>query len=210
MESEIIDLLRKRRDGLSFQKIARELHLSPKEKHRLGKALKKLESQNIVLRLKRKYHVPARTNLIRGRYIPALRGFGFVTPEEGGAEDIFIPARYTAGALRGDLVEILYRPKGRKGKPEGRVVRILKKEKKTLLGFYRERWGESFFAPLDSPFSEEIPLPRERGRPLRSGTIIEVDRKTWRLIEVLGMPDEPGVVSFPPNPWVKPTVFRLK
>ena len=193
MESEIVDLLRKRREGLSFPKIARELHLSPKEKHRLGKALKRLESQNIILRLKSKYHVPAKTNLIRGRYIPSLRGFGFVTPEEGGAEDIFIPARYTAGALRGDLVEILYRAKGRKGKPEGRVVRILKKERKTLLGFYRERWGDSFFVPLDSPFSEEIPLTWGRGPALRSGTIVEVDRKTWRLIEVLGMPDEPGV-----------------
>jgi len=193
MDSEIVDLLRKRREGLSFQKIARELRLSPKEKHRLAKALKRLESQNIILRLKRKYHVPAKTNLIRGRYIPSLRGFGFVTPEEGGGEDIFIPARYTAGAVRGDLVEILYRPRGRKGKPEGRVIRILKKERETLLGFYRERWGDPFFSPLDSPFSEEIPLPWKGDSPLRSGTIVEVDRKTWRLIEVLGLPDEPGV-----------------
>ena len=193
METDIVDLLRKKRDGLSFQKIARELHLSPKEKHRLGKVLKRLESQSIVLRLKRKYHVPAKTNLIRGRYIPSLRGFGFVTPEEGGAEDIFIPARYTAGAVRGDLVEILYRAKGRKGKPEGRVVRILKKERGTLLGFYRERWGDPFFSPLDSPLAEEIPLAWKGDRPLRSGTIVEVDRKTSRLIEVLGMPDEQGV-----------------
>lgn len=208
MDSEIVDLLRKRREGLSFQKIARELHLSPKEKHHLGKALKRLESQNIILRLKRKYHVPAKTNLIRGRYIPSLRGFGFVTPEEGGAEDIFIPARYTAGAVRGDLVEILYRARGRKGKPEGRVIRILKKERETVLGFYRERWGDRFFSPLDSPFSEEVPLPWKKDRHLRSGTIVEVDRKTWRLIEVLGMPDEPGVdTRVVIKKYVLPSVF---
>ena len=193
MDSEIVSLLRKRREGLSFQNIARELHLSPREKQKLRKRLKKLEGQGIVLRLRRKYYVPAKTNLIRGRFILSLRGFGFVTPENRLSEDIFIPSRFTAGARRGDIVEVLYREKGKKGKPEGRVVRIVKAERKTLLGFVSERWGSLFFLPLDSPSAEEIPLTGERPPSLRSGMIVEVDRKSRRLIKVLGMPDEPGV-----------------
>ena len=148
MDSEIVTLLRKRREGLNFQKIARELHLSPKEKQRLKKSMNRLESQGVVLKRKGKYHVPARTDLIRGRFIPTLRGFGFVTPEDRSSEDIFIPARYTANAQRGDLVEVLYKEKGKKGKSEGRVVRIVKVEKKTLLGIYSERRGSSFFIPF--------------------------------------------------------------
>jgi ribonuclease R len=193
MDSDIVLLLRKRREGLSFQKIARELHLSPREKQKLSKSLKRMEGQRIVLRLKRKYYVPAKTNLIRGRFSPSLRGFGFVTPENRLSEDIFIPARFTAGACRDDLVEVLYREKGKKGKPEGRVVRIVKVGKKTLLGFYNERMGSPFFLPFDSPSSEEVPLMGDRPPSLRSGMVIEVDRKTKRLTEILGLPDEPGV-----------------
>jgi ribonuclease R len=193
MDSDIVLLLRKRREGLSFQKIARELHLSPREKQKLSKSLKRMEGQGIVLRLKRKYYVPAKTNLIRGRFIPSLRGFGFVTPANRLSEDIFIPARYTAGACRDDLVEVLYREKGIKGKPEGRVVRIVKVGKKTLLGFYNERMGSPFFLPFDSPTAEEVPLFGDRPPSLRTGMVIEVDRKTKRLTEILGLPDEPGV-----------------
>ncbi len=193
MDSEIVSLLRKRREGLSFQNIARELHLSPRGKQKLRKKLKRLEGQGIILRLRRKYYVPARTNLIRGRFTLSRRGFGFVTPENRISEDIFIPSRFTAGARRGDIVEVLYREKGKKGKPEGRVLRIVKAEKKTLLGFVRERWGSLFFLPLDSPSTEEAPLSGERPPSLRPGMIVEVDRKTRHLIKVLGMPDEPGV-----------------
>ena len=193
MDSDIVLLLRKRREGLSFQKIARELHLSPREKQKLSKSLKRMESQGVVLRLKRKYYVPAKTNLIRGRFVPSLRGFGFVIPENRLSEDIFIPARFTAGACRDDLVEVLYREKGKKGKPEGRVVRIVKVGKKTLLGYYNERMGSPFFLSFDSPSSEEVPLVGDRPPSLRSGMVIEVDRKTKRLTEILGLPDEPGV-----------------
>lgn len=193
MDSEILSLLRKRREGLSFQKIARELHLSPREKQVLRKSLKRLEGQGIILRLKRKYYVPAKANLTQGTFSLSLRGFGFVTPEDRRSEDIFIPARYTAGARRGDLVEVLFREKGKKGKPEGRIIRVIKVGRKTLLGLYSERGGSSFVLPFDSPFSEEFPLIGEKPPSLRPGMAVEVDRKSHRLVDVLGLPEQPGV-----------------
>ncbi len=193
MDSEIISLLRKRREGLSFQKISRELHLSPREKQVLRKSLKRLEGQGIVLMLKRKYYVPAKANLAQGTFSLSLRGFGFVTPEDRRSEDIFVPARYTAGARRGDLVEVLFREKGKKGKPEGRIIRVIKAGRKTLLGLFSERGGSSFILPFDSPFSEEIPLTGEKPPSLRPGMAVEVDRKTHRLVDVLGLPEQPGV-----------------
>lgn len=193
MDSEIISLLRKRREGLSLQKIIRELHLSPSQKTVLRKRLERLRTKGMILRLKRKYYLPFKANLIRGRFIPSSRGFGFVSPVEGLAEDIFIPARYCEGARRGDVVEVLYRKKGREGKPEGRVISIVKREAETLIGLFKERWGNPYFLPFDS--SEEIPLALERNRSLQPGMIIEVDRDTMRLYQVLGLPDDPGVDS---------------
>jgi len=193
MDSEIVSLLRKRREGLSFQKIAKALHVLPREKQLLRKKLTRLERQGVVLKLKRQYFVPAKANLVRGRFISSQRGYGFVAPEGGISEDIFVPARYSGGALRGDIVEVLYREKGKKGKPEGRVISIVKKVKKRMLGIYKERWRQSFFLPFDAPSSEEIPLTCEKHLSPLSGMIVEVDRSSMRLTEVLGMPDDPGV-----------------
>ena len=193
MENEIISLLRKRREGLSFQRIAKELHVLPRKKQLLRRTLRRLENLGVVLKLKRQYFVPAKSNIVRGRLITSRRGYGFVSPEGGSSEDIFIPARYSGGALKGDVVEVLYRDKGKKGKPEGRVIRIVKKEKKRMLGIYKERWGQAFFLPFDSPSPEEIPLTCEKHLSPLSGMIVEVDRDSKRLTEVLGMPDDPGV-----------------
>lgn len=193
MDSEILTLLRKRREGLSLQKIVRELHLSPLEKSILRKKLERLKEKGIIFCLRRRYYLPPRSNLVRGRFVPSSRGYGFVTPEGGAEEDIFIPARYCEGARRGDVVEVLFQEKGKKGKPEGRVIHIVERGSETVLGFYQERWGHSFFLPFDSPSSEEVPLTLKEPRSLRPGTIIEVDRDTGRLVDILGMPDEPGV-----------------
>jgi len=193
MKNEIISLLRKRREGLSFQRIAKELHVLPREKQLLRRTLRRLENLGVVLKRKRQYFVPAKSNIVRGRLITSRRGYGFVSPEGGSSEDIFIPARHSGGAFKGDVVEVLYQDKGKKGKPEGRVIRIVKKGKKRMLGLYKERWGQAFFLPFDSPSPEEIPLTREKHLSPLSGMIVEVDRDSKRLTEVLGMPDDPGV-----------------
>lgn len=193
MVHKIVSLLKKRREGMSFQKIVRELHFSPRDKHQLKRALQKLENQGIVLRIKRKYFVPVRSNLLRGKFAASAKGYGFVTPDKGLKEDIFIPAAHSAGALDGDLVEILYRKWGKKGKPEGRVVRILKKGKKRIIGLFREHWGKPYFLPLEAPFSQEFPLIITKNFTPITGMIVEAERETKRLTDILGMPDESGV-----------------
>ena len=193
MESKIISLLRKRREGLSFQKIARQLHLSPGDRQVLKKKLKKLKDQGVILRLKRRYFVPLKSNLVKGRFVTSRKGYGFVDPEEDSLDDIFIPGRYSGGAVQGDLVEVLYQEKGKKGKPEGRVIKIINREKESLIGLYKERYGQPFFLPFDSPSTQEVPLKLDASFSPQPGMIVEVLREGMSLTEILGKPDDPGV-----------------
>lgn len=186
-------MLRKRRQGLGLERLRRELQLAPREKSQLKKTLERMENQGMVFRIRHKYFMVPRSHMVRGRYISSSKGYGFVSPEEGLSEDIFIPPPYSAGALDGDLVEVYYRKKGRKEKPEGRIIRILERTKKKVVGLYRERAGNAFFLPLERPFSEEVPIiipPKFSPQP---GMIVEVERETMHLTDVLGKSDQPGV-----------------
>ncbi|MFW6128796.1 MAG: ribonuclease R [Candidatus Aminicenantaceae bacterium] len=193
MEKKIIYLLKKNRKGLNFQRILRELQLRPKDKFILKKKLRDLEKKGVIWHFKRKYYLPTGSNIIKGKYVPTQKGYGFVIPEQKLSEDIFIPARYSGDAFHGDTVEVLYKEAGKKGKPEGRIVRITKKGRKKLLGVFKKRMGQAFFLPLDSPALQEIPVSYKKSLHPEEGMIVEVDRETKFLTRVLGEPDKAGV-----------------
>ncbi len=193
MTKEILSLLSKNKNGMSLARLARELRISPEEKILLRNDIKKLESQGLILKLRKKYFVRPRSNITYGRFTSSPRGYGFVIPEEEFLGDIFVPAQYAGGAYHGDLVEVQYKESGRKGKPEGRVVRILQKGKQSLLGLSSVRSGQVFFLAFAAVSPQEVPIDRA-GHPLpNSGDVVRVHRDTLCLEEILGSLDEQGV-----------------
>jgi ribonuclease R len=95
--------------------------------------------------------------------------------------------------MPGDEVAVSVVEKGKFGKPEGRVERILKKGRTALLGIYKERAGAPFLQPFDSLSQDDLPL-KSRGRlHPAAGMIVEADRATLTVTCVLGRPEDPGV-----------------
>ncbi|MCX6575954.1 MAG: ribonuclease R [Candidatus Aminicenantes bacterium] len=193
IDERILDLLRRRRQGLSLQNVFKELKVQRKERAKVEAGLKRLEGQGLIRLVKNRFLLPVQTDLIRGKFVTTGRGFGFVTPDGRAGEDIFIPGRFAKNAIQGDVVEVLFKEKGKKGKPEGKVVRILKKEKKKIIGLYTERFGQPYLVPFDTPVSAEIPLTSRGSFFPGPGTIVAADRSSLALVEVFGMPDDPGV-----------------
>ncbi len=74
-------------------------------------------------------------NFVRGVFSASRQGYGFVTPEGGGA-DIFVSSGKTHGALDGDLVEVVYTEyiSGGVLRTDGRVARVVEKGLCTLYG----------------------------------------------------------------------------
>jgi len=206
-DKKILELLRDNRQGLSLQDVFKELRTPRKERAKVEGRLIDLENRRTIRRVKNRYLLPLLSDLVRGRFETGGRGFGFVVPEagEGGdarsvggpgagaPEDVFIPARFAKGAMHGDTVEVLARERGRNGKLEGQVVRVLKKEKKFIVGVYTERFGAPFLAPFDAPSREEIALVSRGTFFPAPGTLIAADRSRLVITDVFGLPDDPGV-----------------
>jgi ribonuclease R len=193
LDNRILDLLRRNRQGLTLQQIFKELAIQRKERAKVEARVLDLERGNLIRRVRDRYLLPLQSDLVRGTFETSGRGYGFVVREDGAGEDVFIPARFSERALRGDVVEVLVRESGRRGKPEGKIVRIVRKAKKDLLGIYAERYGNPYLRPLDAASADEIAL-RSRGAFFPApGTIVAADRASLVLVEVLGRPEDPGV-----------------
>lgn len=195
MEKEIIEYLEKNKNPVSLVKLARSLNLNKTERKKLKGLLGYLDKKGLLKLKGDKVQAIPRNKVSRGIISLNRRGFAFVTPEtaEGGSADIFIPPGQTAGALTGDLVEVMVREEGPKGKPEGRVTRILRRGRTAIFGLYLEINYQPFALPLDTVHEEPFLVKlRSRQRP-KPGQIIEIDRLSLEVKKIIGYQDEPGI-----------------
>jgi ribonuclease R len=128
-------------------------------------------------------HAPggrAAKNTVTGRLVGHRDGYGFVVPDEpleGTDQDIFIPRDGVGSALHGDRVEVQVvraRPDWRrrpaageraKLRVEGRVVRVLDRAQKTVVGEFLVGARANHVLPYERRIPVEIVIPRGQERP---------------------------------------------
>jgi len=192
-EARILDLLRRHPEGCKLPEIFKELRVDRHERAKIEDRLLTLVHRKLARRVKDRWLLPRASDLLKGRFETFGRGFGFVIPEAEGGADVYIPARHAAGAVNGDQVEVMVNLGGRSGRLEGRVVRIVKKARKRLLGTFGERFGRPFYIPFEAPSAEELPIVSRGAFFPAAGEVVAVDRAEGRIVEVLGRPEDPGV-----------------
>uniref|UniRef100_A0A7C2P0B8 Ribonuclease R n=1 Tax=candidate division WOR-3 bacterium TaxID=2052148 RepID=A0A7C2P0B8_UNCW3 len=190
----IINLLKKNSKGLSFNSIRKRLGVKGAGVKILQRDLKSLIDQGLVYRDGNRY-ISVSSGTEKGYFQRFAGGFGFLLRE--GREDVFIPPHATMGAMDGDyvLVAIVKEKEGKK--PEGRIIKILKRAEKSYSGTIKKKGKRYIVVPDDKALSSELAVAKARkeGVKLKEGmkVVFRVKEKWAYIEEVIGFEDDPSV-----------------
>jgi len=193
-QSLIINLLKKNSKGLSFNSIRKKLRVKGGQVKALQRDLKGLMDQGLVYKDGSRY-VAVSSETEKGYFQKFAGGFGFLLRE--GKEDIFIPPHATMGAMDGDYVlAVIVREREGK-KPEGRIIKILKRAEKSYSGTIRKRGKRYVIVPDDKALPSELNIAKakRKGLKLKDGlkVVFKVKEDKAYIEEIVGFEDDPTV-----------------
>lgn len=151
LEKNIISILKSEgRVSLSslLKKVRKKGEKSSKRAMRrdIRKVLYKLKLEGVVNFDRKGITLAERERVLRGKFTGTKSGSGYVTLKNG--EEIFIPQKLSGDALHGDSVEITVE-KNEAGAKKGKVVKVLKKERKEVIGYLQKTKTGYKLNPID-------------------------------------------------------------
>jgi len=181
------------------------IQVDPRERDLFDKLIEELEKDGLVMMTKRRKIMPVQSlNLIRGIFQATERSFGFVAPEDGAGRDIFIESAYINGAMNKDTVLCrILRPESAGKRPEGEIVKIIKRGTNSIVGTFMRERNHAFVRPDDKKLRQDIYIPKKAAANYINGSKVVVKitkppserdkNPEGKIIEVLGHINEPGV-----------------
>lgn len=142
-------------------------------------------------------HIGLVTGIVTGH----RDGYGFVTPD-GGGEDIYLPPREMREAMHGDKVAVRIARTDERGRAEGKLVEVLARNTREIVGRYLREGGIGFVIPDNRRFSQSVAVPPAGAKGVRPGDIVVVElteppsrdtQPIGRVIENLGEGGSPGI-----------------
>lgn len=194
-ELERLKQLMDKGKGLKLDEITKLLGWSLKNKKENREILDKwIEDGDLMKNNRGKYNIPENLGFVKGTFSIIKDRFAFVdTADEG----IFIPKPHFNSALDGDtvLVKITAGLNGDK-KKEGEVVKVISRERDTIVGILQRNENFGFVTPTHS-FGKDIYIPYRMMKDAKSQQLVVVKITSWgtnekkpegEIIEVIGDP----------------------
>ncbi len=182
------------------------LELSGEEQYEgLRRRLRAMERDGQLVFTRRQcYALPDKLEMVKGYVIGHKDGHGWVRPDgvAGKDADILLPHHQMRTLIHGDFV--LVQPTGtdKRGRKEGRLVRILEERNSQIVGRFFFEHGYSYVVPDDSRISHDILIPNENKSGARMGNVVVIDitdrggrgrGMMGKVVEVLGENMAPGM-----------------
>jgi len=194
----ILQVLSEQGVPLSVENLEQLLAIHKNERESFAKRLGAMERDGQIMQnrkgalcLTEKIHVLA--GVIQGH----PDGFGFLIPDDRQKhpEDIFLSAREMQQVMHGDRAMVRITDVDRKGRPEGKVIEVLERANKTLVGRVVRGQGVTIVAAEDKRISQDILVPYHMDMGAKVGQVVEVELTEQpsshaypmgRIVQILG------------------------
>ena len=198
---------------LEFMKDSSYVPMKQKERMQVLMVPKKEESSfhDVLKVLEEEYKIKKnrknRYSLVEGQYIEGIfrgteRGFGFVKPIEEGLEEIYVSGDNTNDCLNGDLVLVEKMDKTSGRNIEGKIIKILKHERDTLVGTFQKSKNFAFVVPDDRKLGTDLYISKKNfgGAKNNQKVVVKIlkfptkgKNAEGKVIEIIGNRDQPGI-----------------
>lgn len=159
----ILQLLSDAPGPQTAEALAEQLGLTePARFEALNKRLGAMQRDGQLLQNRRGGLVPAkRMDLIPGTVIANPEGFGFLRPDAGSGDDLFLPPSEMRKVMHGDRAMATVTEVDRRGRRAGVIVEVLERRTARLIGRFSVESGISFVVPDDRRIQRNVQIPTD-------------------------------------------------
>ena len=204
LSDRILAFLSSHREPLSSSALMKGLKLAKHEQAVVYEVLLGLEKAGKLRRKKKQWQLTDKAGVVKAQLSLTAKGFGFAVLEGNIArkqKDIFIPPSAMNGASQGDTV-LVRLVSGSRGRPEGRIIRILKRGFSRLCGIYSGGGKTGYVTPDNDKMPFTVLIRRKNRLNAEHGSAVLVQITDYgtahrepegKILEVLGSPYAPLV-----------------
>ena len=202
MKDKIVGILKDSDKALTIYDLEDKLHLlDVDELQELQTCLSELEKDAVIYHSnKDKYMMLEDSHLKRGIMRANKKGFGFVDIDDSDV-DVYISEDHMNGALHDDIVLVEITSKKGIDRLEGRVVKIINREKDTYVGEINFEGDTGIVSLDDNKLKIKVQIPRDKSMNavdghkvvVRLGKRIDNSRFMGEVVDIIGHKNDPGI-----------------
>ena len=199
----MLGALTKRGKPVGKADLLRAARVSREERATALETLAALEAAGQIVRATGdRYTSLARSGLVAGRLSVHPNGFAFVIPDDREADHLYIPAKTVRPALHGDRVLAKPERASRRGRAEGRIVRVLERGRSSIVGVFRPLRTGKVVVPQEQRLLGTFTVARRGDGGAHDGDMVVADIVRYptrtadaevRIVRVLGPATDPRV-----------------
>lgn len=169
----------------------------------LRRRLRAMERDGQIISNRRgQYALVKKLELIRGLVIGRKDGYGFLVPDDGSNDDLYLSSYQMRLVFHHDIALARVSNIDSRGRKEGTIVEVLERNTQSVVGYYREEAGVCFVEPEKKEIQQIILIPSEDTLGAEVGQIVIAEivaypnlkrQATGKITEILGKHMAPGL-----------------
>lgn len=188
---------------LLMNEMIESFHIPRKDRKEFQKIIGEMLDEGLIVKIRGdRFALPSRMNLVTGVLQGHPDGYGFIVTDKEGEPDIFIPRRYMMGAMNNDKVVARVEAVKEDGRIEGRVIRVLERFYKKVVGRFEKGRNFGFIVPSDRKICHDIYIAQRSFNKAKDGDIVVANLISYpqnsrnpegEIIKVLGQQTSRGI-----------------